>query len=183
MTGTVPAVPQIPAGWYPQQADFSAWVTTPFRFLTTKAAFRGQRQAAQSLSGGLTATLIQLDTILEDPYGGWSASATANQPAWSWLCPPGCSGWYEVTMTAMTNSQGTTSSEIGAVLFVSGAEWGIGSLSWGVNGNTSGSSSAVQVPLTGGADYLQMEIFSTAAVSTPALAGRYPEMEIMWISA
>lgn len=183
MTGTVPAVPAIPAGWYPHQADFDAWVTAPFTFLTSKAVFRGQRQAAQALSGSLAANLIQLDTILEDPYSGWSATATGSQPAWSWLCPAGCSGWYEVTMTAMTNSQGVAASTVAAELFVSGSLWQVGSEGWGVNGNTSGSSGAVQVPLLGGSDYLQLYLLSTSAVSTPATAGRFPEMEIAWISA
>lgn len=182
MTGTAPPVPQIPAGYAPVQADLTAWVTTPFTFLATKAMFRGQLQGSQALSGA-TFTLDKLDTILEDPYGGWSATATASQPAASWLCPAGCSGWYEVTLTAMTASQGVAVSSIGAGLWVDGSAYQVGGMSQGVNGNTSGSEGPVLVPLIGGSDYVQMFTFSLEPVSTPAVAGRYPSMEIAWIGS
>lgn len=182
MTGTAPAVPQIPAGYAPIQADMDSWITTPFTFLTSKAVFRGQRQAAQPLSGSSTPNLIQLDTIPEDPYGGWSATNTGSQPAWSWLCPAGCSGWYSVSVTAMTAPQGLATSSVAGQLWVSGSLWAETSVSWGVNANTSGSSGGTEVPLLGGTDYVQMFIASSAAVSTPTNAGRFPEMEIQWIS-
>lgn len=179
MTGVVPAIPQIPAGWYPDQADFDAWVTTPFTFLSSKVMFRGQLQAAEALSGW---TLAKLDTVLEDPYSGWSASATADQAAFSWLCPPGCSGWYEITLTGMTNAQAGTS-EVWTALYVDGVAYQVASGTLGDTGNTSGSSGSVPVPLLGGSDYVQMYIYSTSAVNTPATAGRYPTCEIAWISS
>ena len=182
MTGTAPSVPQIPAGYGPFPADMNAWITAPFTFLSTKAMFRGQLQGSQAL-GANANTLAKLDTISEDPYGGWSATATGSQPAWSWLTPPGCGGWYEITLTALTASQGATPSAVGAVLFVSGSEYQVASMSPGVNGNTSGSAGPVLVPLTGGVDWLQMYIYSLEAVSTPATAGRFPSMEVSWISS
>lgn len=181
MSGTAPPTPQIPAGYAPFQADFTTWVTTPLTFLSTKTMFRGQLQGTEAL-GALAFTKAQLDTVLEDPYGGWSATSTGSQAAYSWLCPAGCSGWYEVTLTGLTASQGSTPSSCGAALWVDGAEYQQASLTPGVNGNTSGSSGALIVPLIGGSDYVSLYIYSFAAVNTPALAGRYPEMEIAWIS-
>lgn len=182
MTGTAPAVPQIPAGYGPFPPDMTAWITTPFTFLATKVMFRGQLQAANALSAGAW-TQASLDTILEDPYSGWSAVATGSQAPHSWLCPPGCSGWYEISMTGTTASQGSTPTQCGAALWVNGSEYRQSSLSPAVNGNTSGSAGVAVVPLLGGSDYVQMRIFSSAAVNTPALAGRYPTMEVAWIGS
>lgn len=182
MTGTAPAPPQIPAGYAPFQADMNAWITAPFTFLATKAMFRGQLQGSQALTANAN-TLAKLDTVSEDPYGGWSATATGSQAAWSWLCPPGCSGWYEITLTAMTASQGVATSAVGGVLYVDGAEYQRASMSPGVNGNTSGSAGPVLVPLLGGVDYVQFYIYSLEGVNTPATAGRYPSMEVAWIGS
>lgn len=182
MTGTVPPVPQIPAGWAPLAADFTTWVTTPYTFLTSKVLFRGQLQGSDPLSAGVY-TLAKLDTVLEDPYSGWSATATGSQPAFSWLAPSGCSGWFEVTLTGMTANQASGSAQCGAALYVDGSIYQQAAFSWANNGNTSACSGSVQVPLLGGSDYVQMYIYSTIAVNTPATAGRYPDMEIAWISA
>lgn len=179
MPQPVPAVPQIPAGWQPVQADFTAWVTNPFSFLAQPACFRGQLQAAKPLSGW---TLAQLDTVLEDPYSGWSATSTGSQPAFSWLCPAGCGGWYDATVSGFTLNQAASTDQCAAALYLNGAVWQYGSDDWAVNGNDSGSSGAVQVPLLPG-DYVQLYIFSTAAVNTPAVAGQYPALELAWQSS
>lgn len=174
-----PVIPVFPAGYAPVQADFTTWITSPFSFLTSKVMFRAQLQAAQSLAAG--DTLIHLDTILEDPYSGWSASGTGSQPAWSWLCPPGCTGWYEITMSALTGTQGTTS-QIGARLYVNGSLYQQASSTWAVNGAAGGSCGVVQLPLLAGTDYLQFEIRATTATTAPATAGQYPTMEVAWLS-
>ena len=178
-TTPAPAVPQIPAGYAPVQADFTSWVTTPFSFLASTTLFRGQLQGTEALSGW---TLAQLDTVLEDPYGGWSAVTTGSQAAFSWLCPSGCSGWYEITLDGLTNPQSGTS-EVWTALYVSGSAYQVASGSLGNTSNTSGSSGTIPVPLLGGFDYVQMYIYSSSAVNTPATAGRYPSMEIAWISS
>lgn len=180
MTGTVPAIPQVPAGWAPVGADVTAWVTTPLAFLTSRVMFRGSLAAAQPVSGF---TLMPLDTIAEDPYGGWSATSTGSQAAFSWLTPPGCSGWYEVTMTAMTTSPGNNTDQVQAVLYVNGSPWQQASADWGVNGHDTGSCGMSPVPLLGGVDYVQLYVFSQSAVNTPTAAGRHPSMEIAWVSA
>lgn len=179
----VPAIPGIPAGYGPVQADMDAWVTTPFSYLASPAAFRGELHAATAWTAA-TFTLAPLDTIPEDAWGGWSATSTGSQPAFSWLCPAGCSGLYEVSLTAWTTSPGATSADqVQAVLFVDGANYMQASAGWGVNGGQSGSCASVQVPLVGGVDYVQFYVYSVAATAGPATAGRYPSMEIAWVSA
>jgi hypothetical protein len=182
MPQPAPPVPQVPAGWHPVQADFDLWVTDSFSFLSQPANFRAQRAAAQSLSGGLF-TLLQLDTVLEDPYSGWSATTTGSQPAYSWLCPTGCGGWYEASIGAFTASQGSgTTNQVLGALALNGSLWQYGSNDWAVASAPSGSSGDVMVPLLPG-DYVQMWMFSTAAVNTPTTAGQLPSMELCWVSS
>ena len=177
----VPAIPAPPAGYAPVQADFTAWVTTPFSFLASPTVFRAELHAATSWGAGAF-TLAPLDTIDEDPWSGWSATLTASQPAFSWLCPAGCSGLYEVTMTASSSNPGTTTDQLQSVLYVNGVQAQQASVGWGVNGHESGTCGQVPVPLIGGVDYVQMFVFSTAATTAPATAGQYPMCEIAWLS-
>ena len=180
MPQPAPPVPQIPAGWSPVQADLDLWVTDSFSFLAQPANFRGQLQAAKTVSGF---TLMQLDTILEDPYGGWSATTTANQPAFSWLCPAGGAGWYEATLSGFTASQGSgTTSQCSTALYLNGTVWQYGSDDWAPASAVAGSSGSVQVPLLPG-DYVQLYVLSSASVSTPATAGEYPALELNWVSS
>jgi len=181
MTGTAPPVPQIPAGWGPVQADVNSWVTTPFGFLSGTTVFRGQLQGSKPLTANAW-TVAQLDTILEDPYGGWSATATGSQAAYSWLCPPGCSGWYEVSVAGLAAlASGTILT--GAAVYLDGALWQEAAFLPGDVGDTSGASGAVPVPLQAGQDYVQLVIWTDAIVNTPAAAGRYPYMEISWVGS
>lgn len=175
-----PAIPGIPAGYGPVQADMDAWVTTPFSFLATPVAFRGSLAGGQSISAG--GTFAHLDTISEDPYGGWSATATGSQAAFSWLCPAGCSGFYEVTLTSFTGSQ-TPPQVIAARLVVSGVLWTEGARSEAGSAGTNGCSGWSEVPLLGGVDYVQLFIYSSGAVSVPTSTGQLPTMEIAWVSA
>src|SRR6201999_4229553 len=110
-------------------------------------------------------------------YGGWSATATSSQAAYSWLTPPGCSGWYEITLNAFTTSPGNTTDQLQALVYLNGAYYAQTSDSWGVNGHPSGSNGVVALPLLGGIDYVQMYIYSTSSTNTPATAGQYPTME------
>lgn len=182
MPQPVPPVPQVPAGWGPVQADFDLWVTNSFSFLSQPACFRAQHQAAQALTGSAF-SVQHLDTVLEDPYGGWSATATGSQPAWSWLCPAGCGGWYEASLTAQAASQGAgTTNQLLAAIALNGALWQYGADDWAPASAPGGSCGSVQVPLIPG-DYVQMWVFATAAVSTPTTAGEFPSMELTWVSS
>lgn len=182
MPQPAPPVPQVPAGWMPVQADFDLWVTDSFSFLSQLPVFRAQRQAAQSLTGGAF-TLIDLDTVLEDPYGGWSPTATGSQPAWSWLCPAGCGGWYEATLSGFTASQGSGSAvQASTAIYLNGTAWQYGSDDWAVPSAPTGTNGTVQVPVLPG-DYVQLYVLSSASVSTPTTAGELPAMELAWVSS
>ncbi len=181
MPQPVPAVPQVPAGWQPLPADFTTWVTNPFSYLSQPANFRAQHQGSLSLPGAAF-TLVPLDTVLEDPYSGWSATATGSQPAHSWLCPPSCAGWYDATLSGFTANQGGSSDQVVTALYLNGTNWMYGSDDWAVNGGDAGSNGTVQVPL-GVGDYVQLYVYSTAAVSVPAVAGQYPALELCWVSS
>jgi hypothetical protein len=158
----------------------TTWITTPFSFTGSSTVFRGQLQGAESLAAGWT--LAQLDTTLEDPWAGWSAVTTGSQPAYSWLTPSGCSGWYEVSIGALANTPGS-SALIGGAVYVDGALYQEVAMEWADATSTAGASGAIMVPLQGGFDYVQAYIYSSASTSTPAVAGRYPSMEIAWISS
>jgi len=175
MPQPVPAIPQVPAGWSPVVADFSAWVTNPFSFLAQPPVFRAELHAAQALTGGAY-NLVNLDTVLEDPYSGWSASTH------TWTCPAGCSGTYEATLSGFTANQATTTGQCAAVLALNGIVWQYGSDDWAVSGGDSGTSGSCPVPLVTG-DAVQLWLFSSASVSTPGTAGQYPSIELAWISS
>lgn len=181
MPQPVPAVPGIPAGTFPVVNDFTTWVTSPFAFCSTGTVFRGHRAAAQSMSGGFY-NLMSLDTIDEDPFGGWSAVSTGSQPAFSWLCPVACPGYYEADLSGFTNSQGGTGDVTVTSLWLNGSLWSVASGDWAPSSVDSGSNGTVQVPLVGG-DYVQMLVFTTVSVSTPTTAGQLPSMELSWLSS
>ena len=87
-----PGIPQFTAGYGPQQPDFTAWWTNAAAFFQSKVVFRGiQGSTTTSVPGAGGTVVIGIDTVLEDPYGGWSASGTA------WTAP--VSGWYQATLT------------------------------------------------------------------------------------
>lgn len=174
MSGTDPVAPDFIAGYGPLPADFNAWVQAPFTFLTSKVVFRAQMQGGTSLSAG--STQVYWDTILEDPYGGWSAGAG------TWTCPAGCSGWYEVTMSAWTANPGVTTDVAESILYLNGSIYSEMSASWGVDGHATGTSGSVPVSLYGGQDSISGWIYSSAAVSTPTVNGQWPTIEVVWIS-
>lgn len=181
MPQPVPAIPQVPAGWGPLPADFTTWVTNPFSFLAQPAVFRAEHHAATALTGGAY-NILHWDTVLEDPYGGWSTVTTLQQPAYSWLCPAGCAGWYEASLSGFTANQGSSTAQIAMVLYLNGSLWQYASDDWAVNGSDSGTSGSLPVPLVPG-DYVQGLLFSTASVSCPGTAGQYPSWELAWISS
>jgi hypothetical protein len=180
MPVTDPVIPVFPAGYGPLVADFTTWITNPFTFLATKVMFRAALEGGQTLASG--ENLIAYDTILEDPYGGWSATTTGSQPANSWLCPAGCNGWFEVTLTAFTANPGNSTTDLEAVLYLDGTIWQETSGDWAVNGHAAGSCGSVPVPLLGGTDYIQGYIATTTASSVPATNGQYATIEVCWIS-
>jgi hypothetical protein len=185
MPATVPAVPEFTAGYGPLPADMDSWIQTPLSFCTVKTMFRGALQAAQNWTAA-TATLVQIGStagdILEDPFSGWSATATGSQPAYSWLCPQGCDGWYEITLTGYTTSPGNTTTNIAPLIYLNGSQYLTTADSWAVDGHASGACGGGPVPLTGATDYVQFYLETATATTAPSQAGELPTMEIVWIS-
>lgn len=178
MPQPVPAVPGIPAGWRPVQADLDFWVTDSFSFLAQAACFRAQLVASVPLAAGVF-TLLPFDTVEEDPYGGWSATATGSQPAYSWLCPAGCAGWYEASVSAFSTA---TTGQLAAALYLNGSVWEYPADDWAVSGADSGTNGPVEVPLIPG-DYVQVYAYVTGTSSTPGAAAQYPAIELSWVSS
>ena len=175
MAGTDPVAPSFIAGSGPTATPFNGQVQAPFTFLTSKVMFRAQRNAAQALTSGVN-NLIAFDTILEDPYGGWNSGTS------TWTCPAGCSGWYELSMSAWMNSAGNNTTVIAAVAALNGVIQQDMTSEWAVNGHAGGTSGMLAVSLYGGQDTVGGYIFTTAAVSTPTATGQAPTFELCWIS-
>ena len=177
-----PAVPVFPAGYGPFQFDFQALIGNTLGFVAAMPVFRGIQQAAQALTGGTFAPLALGGTagdILEDPYAGWSHTATSKQPANSWLAP--ATGWYEVTVTVLTAA---------AALWLSpGVQVSGGTIEYLGNVNTPGSepggcSGSLIIPCTGGIDYIQAGPLASAGVNTDvASAGQFSSLEIAYVSS
>jgi len=178
MTAAPVAVPSFLAGYAPAPSDFDSWIQTPFAFATGKVVFRGQQtNTGQSLSSG-TYTVIQLNSILEDPYGGYSSVATSAQPAWSWLAP--YDGWYEVTVTVSILN---VAAHLEPALLLSGTtQYEAGAASTPASPSAGIVCAPIRVPMIGGLDYVQPQAWISAAATTEVGAGLNPVMEIAWIS-
>jgi hypothetical protein len=187
---TYPNAPHIPAfqaGYAPFAADLTADITTPFSALCYSPLFRGEVQSAQSITA-TTNTVLQY-TSLEDPYGGWSSTATGSQPANSWLAPAGWSGWYEITINNRINGNATT--QIIECMLFGGTGAGAGTLEQEMAGNASpanasipgGASGPAWVYLTGGQDFVQGAIWTGLAATANTTVGQRCDIEVAWVSA
>ena len=173
MAGTDPVAPAFIAGSGPVPATMNSLIQAPFTFLTSKVVFRAQLQGGQSLSSGFNH--LAYDTILEDPYSGWSSGTN------TWTCPTGCSGWFDVCMTAFAGNQ-SASSQVQAVLYLNGSIYSQTSAVWGVSGHAAGTCGSVPVALYGGQDAIGGWIYSSTAVGTPTVTGEWPEISVEWCS-
>jgi len=170
------SIPVFPAGYKPVQSDFTAWIQNTLGFLTDGVVFRARQTSSQALSGA--SNIMQYQAIDEDPYSGWSATATADQAAHSWLAP--YTGLYQVTVTtgyAASANWAETGVLLTGVLTVA-AQQG----SPGISGPTAGAGGMVTVPMTGGADYVQVSMSIATAESTVITAGSEPSVEIALVS-
>jgi hypothetical protein len=170
---TGPMTPAFEAGYGPLPADFDGWVQTPLSDLTGKVVFRAERTGSLSLSTN-TPALVTFDSILEDPYSGWSAGSG------SWTAP--WSGWYAIRFTA--SAVNVSSGELRPMFIVAGTQDWVGGSSWT---NASGLALAcVDVPIAfiGGQDAATFRIYCAAAAGSfnvATTAGQRCQGEIMWI--
>jgi hypothetical protein len=182
-----PGGPVIPAGLAVHgsqlTADLNQLITNPVLFAAT-GIFARLRQAAgtQTLTAG-AATMVAYDTVDEDPYSGWSATATATQAAWSWQPPAGCSGWFHVHLTV---SLGTVPSDavLRPVVYVTGQPQFAVETAKAPNVPQVATGSAL-VYAVGGADYIQGGAFlatSSGNEPTSIATGYQSLMDISWES-
>ena len=175
MATTPPASPVFPAGYGPLPADFDGWVQTPMAFVTKRTVLRVAQPAGGQSLGGSAYTVIQFPAAAEDPYGGWSTTATGAQPAWSYLAP--YDGWYEITICV---SVAAVNAHLEPTIQISGNivyELGAAAVSAANAGIVTGS---VRVALLGGLDYVTGRAWSSAAATTSAGISRECSMEIVY---
>jgi hypothetical protein len=185
MTTPLPSLPDFLAGFGPQQSDLqSLWVNAA-AFFQQRVVFRAsQTGTITNLPNSGAFATIAYDTILEDPYSGWSSGAH------NWTPPAGYSGWYQVTATVFVQAPGVAG--VGLKLQTLAASTGSGTLvTVIVPSATVGAAEATwYVYLTGGQDAVSVQagvqnagtiIGGVNTNDTPS--GQLSTMELSWISA
>lgn len=165
-------IPVFPAGYGPQAADFTDWVTDNFGFLSAGVMLRVQQTTpgGEALSAGFNT--LTFNQVLEDPWSGW------NPAFWQYNVP--ITGLYEITVTGMTVAGSNWVS--GAVL-ISGAATIQGNADLCPSGTAGGGICSVIVPLVAGFDFVQGGLsLSTGSTSDTSSPARYPSMEIALVS-
>jgi len=168
--------PDFVAGMSTVPSDWDGWLLANFAAISQPALFRAVLTTGQSLSIGFNQ--LHFNSILEDPYGGWSAVATGSQAAFSWLAP--WTGFYEVTVSPVIAA---VAAGLEASMLLSSStryELGASGTSSTVPGGICGS---MIVPLNGGLDFVQGEAWVSAAVSlVSGVPSEYTSMEICFVS-
>lgn len=161
-----PAIPVFAGN--PTTALMDGWIENTLGFQTTGILFRAERHASQSLSAGYN--VIQFDTILEDPYGGWNAST------YEWVAP--YTGWYEVTLTCTVGVAAVTLAATVAtpLMQARSSQIATGSAYPGI------ATGEFTVPLVGGISWAQGQTYVSAAATTNTTNGRYTTIEISFAS-
>jgi hypothetical protein len=170
----LPAIPAFPAGYGPAPGDFDTWVQAPLTWLTYGTVFRAELENGQPVTAG-TYTVIQWDTILEDPYAGWNGSS------FSWLAP--LTGWYEITVTVQYS---VTSAQVAAAVRLSGVYSATYQLSeytaGGAAGMWGGTSGAIVLPMVAGTDFIQGIAWAGNSTTLRSSNGSYSSIEITYVS-
>ena len=174
-TYAAPTVPFFPAGYEPQQADFTSWWTTNAQFFQSRVVFRGrQTLASTSLPSSGAQTLIGIDTVDEDPENGFLSGTNA------WM--PKVSGWYQVTIDVQLASL-ATGVQLRPALGGTAVNTAVGT-QLGAVSHAAGSDGEFVVYLVGGSDYVQVLAQiqnASAAISTSITAGTQSSMEVVWL--
>lgn len=177
--------PVIPAGLAAHgdqlTADLNNLITNPLKFAVT-GIFARLRQASTTttLTSGST-TVIQYDTTDEDPYGGWSASATATQPAWSWQPPAGCSGWYHVLVAASLGTVPASTVLRPVILQTGTAAYAVPAAGFTTFAPEVLSASA-WIWMLGGSDYVQGAAFLQSSANEPTSTTFPSLLQVSWTS-
>ncbi len=177
-TFPVPSVPFFPAGYSPGTADLNSWFHDPFAALENRPVARFRQSAApQALPSSGAATVLEFDTVDEDPLGGWQPSA------WAWGPPPGWSAWYQVTVTLYTQPV-AAGNVIRPGIIGPGSPGAAGSQQPG-SGNNGGAQGTFWCYLVGGQDTVQATgtlLNASSNVNTDIGATQQSSMEVTWIA-
>jgi hypothetical protein len=167
----LPVVPVFPAGYAPQVADFTTWVTNSLGFCTGGVMFRAEQRTVQAFSANTTTT-VTFDTVLEDPYSGWNAGTSA------WTAP--VTGWYAVSLTVSVAA--LTGTITPGIELDGGVGYAAAALNISVNA-PGGTPGIFWVPMVAGSDSLQGRVSVTGAGSTDVTSGQRSTLEIAFMSA
>jgi hypothetical protein len=167
----------MPAGFRPLHNDLDTWVRDPFTFLMNRPAMIVGQSASQSIPSS-TITTLQLNTVGEDPYGGWVTTGSA--PNYRWVCP--ASGWYWVTLNVWL-SAGTGNQLLDAILNINGT---ISELNtpWLVTFDAAGGVCGGQLAYLTTGQYLQAQVFhsNATALNTSVTFGQSSTFTATWRS-
>jgi hypothetical protein len=165
-----PAIPVFIAGFAPQTADMNALIQSPFQFCTDSVNFRCEQTSGQAVAAS-TLTVITFNSVLEDPYSGYSSGTGA------WTAP--FSGNYEVLLTV---GYGTVNGTCASSILVSGTtQYTLNEIAT-PSTNQGYSTCSFIVPMIGGLDFIQGQAFASASTNLSTAVGLRPSMEIKFIS-
>ena len=177
---TAGSTPHGTAGLGQQYANLTYLISDSFGFLTSKAVFRGTQAVSQSLSASVVSNTITLDTVLEDPYGGWTGS-----PWYYWMPPQGVSGWFLCVGNVFTTAPATANAT-NPLVATNGADNYAGSLTSNPSvAHACGRPVIAMVYLLGGVNLVQLQavLAGGANLATSVTAGTNSHLEICWISS
>jgi hypothetical protein len=175
-----PSVPDFIAGYGPQQSDMYSLWTSPATFFQDRMVLRvSQSSASQNLPDSGAVTTITFDTVLEDPYGGWSATSH------SWTPPTGLFGWFQVTITVWVSSPGLDVVLAPSILTATSvSSFALADIT--CNSGQGAAEGTYFTYLNGGQDNVagQAKVMgASSAVATDITAGQQSTMEIIWLAA
>jgi hypothetical protein len=184
MTTPSPSVPDFLAGFGLQQSDLqSLWVNAA-AFFQQRVIFRAtQTTTATTLPSSGAVTTIAYDNIIEDPYGGWSASTH------KWTAPAGYSGWYQVTVTVWAATPGAINTVLSPFAGGSAAynpNSGVPLAGVPIPNSPAGVEGSWYLWLTGGQDATWGAgaiLNSGSNVLTNLTAGEQSSLEITWLGS
>jgi hypothetical protein len=167
-----PAIPVFPAGYGPLPSDMDNWIQSPLGFQTQGIVFRAERHASQSLAAPGNTTILW-DTVLEDPYSGYSSGSG------EWTAP--YSGYYAVSVTIVVTPG--LGANIGAGITTIETVYKT-SAALTSSALAGGASAAQLVPAVGGVDYIAGFGYSSSGstITTSTVNGLYSSMEISFVS-
>jgi hypothetical protein len=161
-------------------ANLTNQITESFQFLTYKPVFRAtQITTAQTLVAGVQG--VNLNNVLEDPYGGWVNTAGT---FW-WLPPPILSGWFLCTGNVFTAAPAGTNSVTPYI----GTNGNLGSFAGSQTSNptvahTNGRPVVAIIYAAGGQNWIQLQAqLAGANLNTSVTPGQNSHMEIVWVSS